>query len=369
MEHFYRLSVHFFAFVTFFVALQVRRGFSITEIDSYLANHAMRTVSLGDWLSCTLACHEDTSCISYNYNMKTRSCDLNDYGVLTSVLATDLLIRKRGVVFHQIRAAENNLPRRTVDAASQCDCSCTSESACRPGRDSYDSLPESCKEIWEKSRIRVDGSFFIRAKSQSGYAHVFCHMTPIPGCGDGGWTLVMKLNGSQKTFKYHSKHWTSDLEYNEKAGTNMKEEETKLSSYWSTPFTRLCLGMRDAAEQDTNWISLEHAATSLRDVIDNGNYTATNLTITKWKSLLSHSQIDEQCTKQGFNTDFSTVSFSGKARIGIIGFPVRCNSGGASSRIGFGTEGSWYGMQDSNSCGNERGSTTSKTAFGYIFVQ
>lgn len=96
----------------------------------------------------------------------------------------------------------------------------------------------------------------------------------------------------QKTFKYHSKHWTSDLEYNEKAGTNMKEEETKLSSYWSTPFTRLCLGMRDAAEQDTNWISLEHAATSLSDVIDNGNYTATNLTITKWKSLLSHSQID-----------------------------------------------------------------------------
>ena len=106
MEHFYRLSVHFFAFVTFFVALQVRRGFSITEIDSYLANHAMRTVSLGDWLSCTLACHEDTSCISYNYNMKTRSCDLNDYGVLTSVLATDLLIRKRGVVFHQIRVSQ-----------------------------------------------------------------------------------------------------------------------------------------------------------------------------------------------------------------------------------------------------------------------
>jgi len=369
MEHFYRLSVHFFAFVTFFVALHLRRGFSITEIDSYLANHAMRTVSLGDWLSCTLACHEDTSCISYNYNMETRSCDLNDYGVLTSILGTDLLIKKRGVVFHQIRAAENNLPRRTVDAASQCDCSCTSESACRPGRDSYDSLPESCKEIWEKSRIRVDGSFFIRAKSRSGHAHVFCHMTPIPECGDGGWTLVMKLNGRKKTFKYHSKHWTNDLGYNEKAGTNMKEEETKLSSYWSTPFTRLCLGMRDAAEQDTNWISLEHAATSLRDVIGNGNYTATNLTITKWKSLLTHSQIDEQCTKQGFNTDYRLVTSSGKARIGIIGFPGRCDSGGASSRIGFGTEGDWQGMQDSNSCGNEKGRTTSKTAFGYIFVQ
>ena len=38
--------------------------------------------------------------------MKTRSCDLNDYGVLTSVLGTDLLIRKRGVVFHQIRVSQ-----------------------------------------------------------------------------------------------------------------------------------------------------------------------------------------------------------------------------------------------------------------------
>ncbi|KAK2559474.1 hypothetical protein P5673_018115 [Acropora cervicornis] len=245
MEHFYRLSVHFFAFVTFFVALQLRRGFSITEIDSYLANHAMRTVSLGDWLSCTLACHEDTSCISYNYNMETRSCDLNDYGVLTSVLGTDLLIKKRGVVFHQIRI----------------------------------------------------------------------HTTVYQN-------LVRK--------------------FGKNPGTNMKEEETKLSSYWSTPFTRLCLGMRDAAEQDTNWISLEHAATSLRD---------------------------EQCTKQGFNTDYRLVTSSGKARIGIIGFPGRCDSGGASSRIGFGTEGDWQGMQDSNSCGNEKGRTTSKTAFGYIFVQ
>ena len=24
---------------------------------------------------------------------------------------------------------------------------------------------------------------------------VYCHMTDIPGCGAGGWTLVMKING------------------------------------------------------------------------------------------------------------------------------------------------------------------------------
>jgi hypothetical protein len=25
---------------------------------------------------------------------------------------------------------------------------------------------------------------------------VYCHMTDIPGCGGGGWTLVMKVNGN-----------------------------------------------------------------------------------------------------------------------------------------------------------------------------
>ena len=26
---------------------------------------------------------------------------------------------------------------------------------------------------------------------------IYCHMTDIPGCGSGGWTLAMKLDGSK----------------------------------------------------------------------------------------------------------------------------------------------------------------------------
>ena len=26
---------------------------------------------------------------------------------------------------------------------------------------------------------------------------VYCHMTEIPGCGSGGWTLVMKIDGTK----------------------------------------------------------------------------------------------------------------------------------------------------------------------------
>ena len=30
-----------------------------------------------------------------------------------------------------------------------------------------------------------------------GRVPVYCHMTGIDGCGDGGWTLVMKINGNK----------------------------------------------------------------------------------------------------------------------------------------------------------------------------
>lgn len=360
-----------FGFLAFFIAVQFPRGsVLVTEVDRYLANYVIKSFSSNDWLSCTLACQDDTTCVSYNYDMNTGFCELNNEGIQTQFVQTDLLFTKRGVVFHQIRPAKNTPLPRTVDAASQCDCRCRSESACRPGDVAISSLPVSCKEIWEKSRIRVDGSFFIRAKSPTRYAHVFCHMTPIPGCGDGGWTLVMKIDGNKQTFKYDSAYWGNTDTYNESAGTSLKEEETKLSSFWSTPFRRLCLGMKDALGK-TSWISLKHNASSLRDVISNGTHRGTNLTVTEWKSLLNNSKIGEGCTLQGFNTDIPSLPASGKARIGIIGFreSLDCDSGSASSRIGFGTGGGWRGMQPSNSCGNEWEGDLSKKAFGYIFVQ
>ena len=44
-------------------------------------------------------------------------------------------------------------------------------------------------------RNRLDGPYRIRVNSPAKIASVFCYMTPIPGCGDGGWTLVMKIDG------------------------------------------------------------------------------------------------------------------------------------------------------------------------------
>lgn len=353
--------------IRLFIATPSTNAFSFTAKDSYLASQGMKTVFSKDWLSCTLACQDDDMCASYNYNTLTGSCDLNEQGLQQPFSGPNELVKMQGMIFHQIRPASKLPLPRQVQSSSQCDCSCTSESACRPGQVTYGRLPISCKEIWENSRIRVDGSFYIRAEPLSQYAEVFCHMTPIPGCGDGGWTLVMKIDGNKQTFKHDSEYWNNTVAYSESSGTSLHNTETKLSSFWSTPFTRLCLGMK--YQNETNWIALNYSGSSLREVIGNGTFKETNLTVTEWKKLLNNSTIQEGCSFEGFNShDKLRYGISARARIGIIATPNNCQES-AQSRIGFGTTGSFFNMDPSNSCGNENRDESSIKAFGYIFVQ
>ena len=45
------------------------------------------------------------------------------------------------------------------------------------------------------SRVKKDKAYSIVMDSRE--VQVYCHMTDIPGCNGGGWTLVMKLDGSK----------------------------------------------------------------------------------------------------------------------------------------------------------------------------
>ena len=58
--------------------------------------------------------------------------------------------------------------------------------------------------------------------------------------------------------------------------------------------------MKHPSNGETNWIALDHVGSSLRDVIGNGTFQATNLNVTEWKTLLNNSDI--QVNKQGPNT-------------------------------------------------------------------
>ena len=101
----------------------------------------------------------------------------------------------------------------------------------------------------------------------------------------------------KQTFVYDSEYWNNTVAYNEGSGTSLHDMETKLSSFWSTPFTRLCLGMK--YQNEANWIALNYVGSSLREVIGNNDtFKETNLNVTEWKKLLKNSQIQVNTKNQ-----------------------------------------------------------------------
>lgn len=144
-------------------------------------------------------------------------------------------------------------------------------------------------------------------------------------------------------------------------------EETKLPSYWSTPFSKICLGMKIGDQ--INFVVINKMASSLYSLVADGQYRATSLGRNTWKSLIgSAASLQRNCNKEGFNT-VGQINHS-KARIGIIGNQENdCST--SDSRIGFGTGGL---HDDSNTCGNQashspdNGNKHIKT-MGYILVQ
>ncbi|RMX47457.1 hypothetical protein pdam_00002147 [Pocillopora damicornis] len=186
------------------------------------------------------------------------------------------------------------------------------------------------------------GAYYLKTE-QGGVAHTYCHMDVIPGCGRGGWTLVMKIDGNEDTFSYHSNYWSNKNLFSEISGaTGFDHEETKMPSYWSNNFTQICLGMR--VGDVTEWLTIDRQASSLHSLIADNNHKPTSLGRDKWKSLIDESSLQLECNKEGFNVKSPTTrNHSALTRIGIISNNEEdCNS--CNSRIGIGSGGTRGGM-------------------------
>ncbi|KAL9953474.1 hypothetical protein ACROYT_G040896 [Oculina patagonica] len=191
-------------------------------------------------------------------------------------------------------------------------------------------------------------------------------------CLHFGTPIWRRSNGCQdfshSSFHYDSSFWTNNEIFNPTGGeTGFDTHETKLPTYWSTPFSKICLGMKIPGESDVFFIAINKTADSLYSLIADGQFRATSLGRDTWKTLLgSHGSLQVNCNREGFNA----VSDVGKARIGFLGNNENhCAS--CDSRIGFGTAG--Y-PDNSNTCGNVAAHETDNgdkdiKAMGYIFVQ
>lgn len=152
------------------------------------------------------------------------------------------------------------------------------------------------------------------------------------------------------------------------ADGGLNNAETKLQTYSTMAFNKLCLGMKTGSE--TRWLTLRQTANSLHSLIADGKYKPTHIGREAWKSLIKGSSLQRNCNLEGFNVNPIRQT---RARIGIVSNQENdCRS--PDSRIGFGTNGNWCGQNDRNSAGNEArcaGDNGSKSimTFGYIFAQ
>ena len=149
--------------------------------------------------------------------------------------------------------------------------------------------------------------------------------------------------------------------------TGLDSEETKLPTYWNTPFTKICLGMK--VESDTRFILLPKQARSLYSLIADGVYRSTSLSRDTWKSLIAGSSLQQNCNKEGFNTAEHGFIRRNQELVLLRTTKMNANHRTLSSDFGNGNH-----PYTDNTCGNEarwfrnNGGKNTK-AMGYIFLQ
>jgi hypothetical protein len=208
-------------------------------------------------------------------------------------------------------------------------------------------------------------------------------MKSVSGCQGGGWTLAMKIDGSSSTFKYSSAYWTKKNTHNDDAnGRNggLDNREYKGSTYWRTSFKEICVGMKNGGRLRA--ISFSYPASSLYDLIADGNHRQIHVGRAQWKSLISGSSLQRNCNREGFNSrSNSKRSVTVKVRLGIVANQQN-HCGTPDSYVGLGAEGgmnypsNWCQPPDKsvNSAGNlaqcspDNGNKNTK-AMAYILVR
>ena len=176
----------------------------------------------------------------------------------------------------------------------------------------------------------------------------------------------------QQTFHYDSHLWSNNETFNLVGGeTGFDTEETKLPTFWNTPLSKICLGMKIPGEETTNFILINQTADSLYALIADGKFREISVGRNNWKSLLgSQGSLQPNCNKVGFNTVNTLNNPTIRVRIGILG-NNEDDCAYCDSRIGFGSGGH---PDNTNTCGieakffSDNGDKHIK-AMGYIFIQ
>lgn len=180
-----------------------------------------------------------------------------------------------------------------------------------------DVLSKSCQAIAQATAGAVSGTYWLDPDG-SGSAPPFQAWCDLQGDG-GGWTLALKVDGSDAKADYDGTIWTDSVAINPSSG-DLAPTVAKLASFWSLPLQQVRIGMRPVAKDGKigplHWLVLNVTAPSLRDVFASAEPTHTEAGIFDWETLLPDASLQAHCHAEGLNMQ----SGGGAAvRVGILG--------------------------------------------------
>jgi hypothetical protein len=186
----------------------------------------------------------------------------------------------------------------------------------------------------------------------------FCEMV-LDG---GGWTLVLKVDGTRTTFAHDAAIW-QDATTLHPESPDLDGTEAKLGGYATMPFVYVRVGM--VQNQATHWLILPLEGESIAALMTSG-FHATNVGRAAWERLPARGSLQANCNREGFNVQTAQAN----VRIGIVANNQNdCST--CNSVIGFGAEGNSTGDL---ACGNVAASSPDNgdrddALFGYVMVR
>ena len=227
----------------------------------------------------------------------------------------------------------------------------------------------SCKTLHERVPAAPSGVYELDPDGAALQApfRAYCDMV----FDGGGFTLVLKVDGTKKTFKYDAPIWTSEQPLNE-AAADLDEQEAKLRSFTSVTFVDVLVGMLDAGTR--RWLKVPFASTSMFAAMQGALWPVDDkrerVGRVAWESLLGSGSLQVNCNIEGLN-----VATAGgvSVRIGIVGNNEdHCDSN--DSWIGIGGSGTTCGARgtlvagDMAGCDADNGDRQTRT-FAYVLVR
>jgi Fibrinogen beta and gamma chains, C-terminal globular domain len=232
----------------------------------------------------------------------------------------------------------------------------------------------SCQALHTSDPSQKSGVYMLDPGGGVTPFNAYCEMSQ----SGGGWTLVLKINGTLQTFQYYAGAWEDTNAY-QPSFPDFDGNEAKLPSFWTIPFTDLLVAMNDGGASDggasdagaTTWLMLTPTSggTSLQAVLSGESYVSTSAGRSAWEALITSPtpSLQQYCNQEGLDV---TVGSNVKVRIGLVANDTN-DCGSPDSFIGLGGY-----SEPELACGNfadgsyspDNGPRATAT-FGYVLVR